>query len=354
MSTLTFIGAKLSSKIRQLFASAACSAKKANVGCWLLMKYKALIKLALSLVMLILVLRLVELKNLEDVLLSIPIWTAAVVVLGYALGQLLSSFKWWTIAKAGGIKTSYPTALKAYYIGMFVNCFGFGTVGGDVARALLLNGPGTSKATALASVLADRVHGLAVLACIGVSAVAYWGAGKLDPAFIYLLYSIPALALLGWFIAPPILMKLLPKTGRFGRLSREVLAVFPRDAKTFGLITVVSTIFHLVQISLHLVIAVGLGVYLPWSAILTTVPFVNILTSLPISWNGLGVRENAYRALLTPTYLSAEQAVAVGAIWLLAVVVSSSIGGFISVLTKDIEVVKEAEEIHIPESAANK
>lgn len=291
--------------------------------------------------MLFLVLRLVELKNLEEVLLKIPLSTALIVICGYGLGQLLSSLKWWTIAKAGGIKTSYLTALKAYYIGMFVNCFGFGTVGGDVARALLLNGPETSKATALSSVLADRLHGLAVLACIGVIAVAYWGTGVLDPTYIYLLYSLPVLTVIGWFFGPPLLSRMLPKEGKFGRVGREVLAAFPQDVKTFGFITAISTVFHLVQISLHLVIAAGLGVFLPWSAILTTVPFVNILTSLPISWNGLGVRENAYKALLSPTYLSAEQSVAVGAIWLLAVVVTSSIGGFVSVLTKDIEVINE-------------
>lgn len=311
------------------------------------MKIKALVKLALSVVMLALVLRFVELRNLKQVIGSISWMTATIVVVGYSAGQLLSSFKWWTIARAGGVEVSYPTALKAYFIGMFVNCFGFGTVGGDVARALLLDDGKSSKATTLSSVLADRLHGLAVLACIGILAIAYWGRHSLEPSLVYALYSLPVLVVIGWFTAPSLAFHLFPADTKLGRFVRHVFQAFPRQPKTVLLITIVSTVFHLTQIALHGVIAAGLGAPLPTSILLTTVPFVNILTSLPISWNGLGLRENAYRFFFVPALMTNEQALALGAVWLLGLVVSSSIGGIISVLTRDIEVIKEAEDVNV-------
>ena len=82
-----------------------------------------------------------------------------------------------------------------------------------------------------------------------------------------------------------------------------------------------------------MLMAYGLGVSIPWSVLLVVVPFVNIVSSLPISWMGLGVRENAYIFFLTPLFLSSEQAIAFGALWLLAVTVTSGIGGMLSVLS---------------------
>ncbi|MBX7143022.1 MAG: flippase-like domain-containing protein [Oligoflexia bacterium] len=307
------------------------------------MKLKGFIKLILSVVMLALVLRLVELKNLHDVIFRIPASTAVAVLIGYILGQVLSALKWWTICRKAGIESNFLTALKAYFIGMFVNCFGFGTVGGDVARALLLNDRKSARATSLASVVADRAHGLAVLACIGSCAIGWWGRSALEPSLVYLLYSLPILVVLGWALAPTILTRLVPEGTKFGTLVRDVVRVFPRDLTTVSIITVMSILFHLLQIGLHAVIVNGVGADIPWSTLLTVIPFVNILATLPISWNGLGVRENAYKFMLVPAFLSPEQAVALGAIWLLAVVIASGVGGIVSVLTKDIEVVENAE-----------
>ena len=101
------------------------------------MKPKSLIKILLSAVMLGLVFYSAEKRHLLETFKSISLSTVLVVVVGYTVGQLMSSVKWWTIARSGGIEVSYPAALKAYFIGMFVNCFGLGMVGGDAVRGLL-------------------------------------------------------------------------------------------------------------------------------------------------------------------------------------------------------------------------
>ena len=41
------------------------------------------------------------------------------------------------LARSGGIDVPSLLAFKAYFLGMFVNCFGLGTVGGDFARAIV-------------------------------------------------------------------------------------------------------------------------------------------------------------------------------------------------------------------------
>jgi len=121
------------------------------------------------------------------------------------------------------------------------------------------------------------------------------------------------------------------------------MAIFPRDPKTLIIITTLSIVFHLVQISLHAVMAAGMGIEISFTTLLLVIPFVNIVCSLPISWNGLGVREKAYTYFLAtaPAIVSYEQAVAFGAIWLLAVTVSSAIGGIVAMMSEDLRSLKE-------------
>ena len=285
--------------------------------------------------MLALVLHLTNFERLGQVISQIPPLAALTVVAGYVLGQLMSSYKWYLIARSAGVATSYFNALRAYFIGMFVNCFGLGIVGGDIARGLLISKGDTHKLEAITSVAVDRVHGLAVLTLIGMIATFALGTHAIDASLVPALITLSLGLLLAWFLVPPLLPKFLPAEHRFRRKLTNILRVFPRDPFTLIQITIISASFHCLQIALHRVIGHALGLELSWSVLFVVIPFVSIASSLPISWNGLGVRENAYRKLLSPTYLTVEQAVAFGVMWLFAVTVSSALGGIVAFLTDD-------------------
>jgi len=287
--------------------------------------------------MLAMVLRLVNMTELKQSILRIPLLTLGLVVIIFFFGQLLSSYKWWLLARSGGIDVPWLLAFKAYFLGMFVNCFGLGTVGGDFARALVLGSGPKQKTTSLASVFADRVHGLTILASIGLVSMAFFGRQHIAGEFLLLLPLCVIVIVLGWYFGPGLALALLPKQGVLHKKMQEIAGVFPRDLGTIGYISMVSLVFHLLQISVHQIMAAGFGIYIPWHVLLVTIPVVNILSTLPISWNGLGVRENGYVFFLTPLILSREQAVAFGAMWLFAMTVSSAIGGLVAVFSKDVE-----------------
>jgi hypothetical protein len=86
----------------------------------------------------------------------------------------------------------------------------------------------------------------------------------------------------------------------------------------------------------------AVGSQIPLATLFVVIPLVNIASSLPISWNGLGVRENSYMYFLTaaPALVSNEQAAALGALWLLAVTVTSAIGGVVALVTGDLKLLK--------------
>lgn len=308
------------------------------------MNFKRLVKLFLSIGMLGLVLRVVNFSTLAATVQSISATCVITVIFGYILGQLLSAYKWFLILQSIKIETTYLGTLRAYWIGMFVNCFGPGTVGGDVARGLLVSQTSGTKTLALSSVVADRVHGLTVLACIGIISVISFNTQNVDPLIIWLLYFLIAISLFAWFLLPQIIPLLLniskQRDTKTGALLVSVMSAFPKNPSLLIKITFVSTLFHLLQISLHAVMAYYLSLKLSISVLLSTIPFVNILSALPISWQGLGVRENGYVFFLSE-YISKEQALAFGAIWLLAVTLSSAIGGIIAAITGELKLVSK-------------
>ena len=296
------------------------------------MQRKAVVKILVSALMLLLVLRVVDFTSLTQTLLGISPYTTVIVLVGYLAGQVLSSYKWWIIAKSGSVDVPYIVALRAYFIGMYVNSFGFGTVGGDVTRGILLADSKPLKTEAVTSVIADRAHGLAVLAIIGIVATIVTKGHTIHQLFEYLLYAIAIAIIVGWFMGPKLIEIVVPANSRFREKALSVSGQFPRRTGIVIYITILSVCFHLLQIALHGVMAHGVGAELQWVDLLVAIPFVNILGSLPVSWQGLGVRETAYIFFLSGS-LTNEQAVAFGAMWLLAVVTCSAIGGIVAVLT---------------------
>jgi glycosyltransferase 2 family protein len=297
---------------------------------------KLLIKIFISLAMLILALRLVDINELKQSLLSIPLPTLGVVVVIFFFGQLLSSYKWWLLARSGSIEVPWLLAVRAYFLGMAVNCFGLGTVGGDLARALVLGSKSKQNPTALASVFADRVHGITVLAAIGVVSMVFSGRQHIGSEYLVLLPVCIIAVVMAWYFGPSIALAVLPKGGALHRNMEQIAQVFPRDPATISYISLISLVFHLLQIGLHQIMAAGFGIQIPWPVLLVTIPVINILSSLPISWNGLGVRENGYVFFLAPLLLSREHAIAFGVMWLLATAISSAIGGLVLVFSKDL------------------
>jgi uncharacterized membrane protein YbhN (UPF0104 family) len=304
------------------------------------MQKKTIIKILVSLGMLAFVISYVDTEKLKNTIAQIPLSVIVTVTILYALGQLLSTLKWWLIV-SNSVEGSFGKALRAYWIGMYVNAFGLGTLGGDVTRGLLYAQGKKAKTESLASVIADRAHGLLVLALIGIISVLLVDQDKIDPSFkIFLVLSFVGI-IIGWFLGPALLLKFTPKDSKWRNKVERTAAQFPRTPSRLIAITALSALFHTTQILTHVYMAVAIGLEIHWSRFFTAIPFVNILGTLPISWQGLGVRETSLLFFLK-NYITSEQALTLGAIWFIAVTASSCIGGVVAAATGDLKSIEKA------------
>jgi hypothetical protein len=194
----------------------------------------------------------------------------------------------------------------------------------------------------VAAVIADRIHGLTVLCVIALVTSQLFQSDRVPGWLLLSLLVLIAGFIAGWIIGPW-LLTLLPNETKFSTKMRQVAAIFPRDFKTLGLITCISIVFHCTQILLHGVMASAVHADIPLATLFVVIPLVNIASSLPIAWNGVGVRENSYMYFLTaaPALVSPEQAAAFGALWLLAVTVTSAIGGIFALVSGDLRLLRK-------------
>ena len=171
--------------------------------------------------------------------------------------------------------------------------------------------------------------GLGMLLSIGCSGILI-----LRPDhFPDLAYPLAILSLLGialfWIAGPVLLLRLLGESRRFGPMALQAAKAFPHHPKSLISAALISLIFHSVQIFMIYVIAQELHAPLTLGYLFATVPLVNALATLPLSIQGIGVRESMYVLFFTPHGVSHEAAVAFGAIWLVVVTLTSAISGLL-------------------------
>jgi uncharacterized membrane protein YbhN (UPF0104 family) len=93
-----------------------------------------------------------------------------------------------------------------------------------------------------------------------------------------------------------------------------------------------SFVLHLVQAWMHLLLGRALQINVPFSFCIILYPLVGTFAALPISLNGIGLREGGYLFLLGVIGVTAEKSIAFGLLLFLIVIVDSLIGGLLFLL----------------------
>ena len=260
----------------------------------------------------------------------------------YLLTQGVSAARWQMLGRILGLGGGWRDYLSPYFIGMFFNLVLPTSVGGDVVRAWYLaqqwraagvNRPvdaGRSPLTlAFLSVLADRVNGLAVL--IAVACVATLCCPIALPRWIVTIVAgMGASCLLGLAILPllPWLRRRLPVHPRLSPLF-DGAGLCMRDRRGLLGVTLLSLVVQLANVALAWLVGEGLGLPVPPLYYGVLIPLVSILTLLPISLNGMGLREAGTVLLLAPLQISSASAVTLSLLLFAVYTVASLLGGVV-------------------------
>jgi len=257
------------------------------------------VKAAISILLLYFSLRLGNLDAMRERLSSIqPGWIALAV--GTLAAQLvLLAFRWKTIVLATGTNLTFMPALQFSFIAAFFNQVLPSTVGGDGARIWLLarrQAAGWARATY--SVLIDRIAGVFALALVVIACLPWTFELIHDPIARAILLLIGFGAVAGAVIFASIGTLFGSLADRW-TLTRH-LAAAARAAATicgslpsFVSVITCSIVIHLITIIAAWCCVKAIAAPVSLSQVLFLMPPVLLVSTIPISIAGWGVRETS-------------------------------------------------------------
>jgi uncharacterized membrane protein YbhN (UPF0104 family) len=277
------------------------------------------------------------------------LWALAVAT--YLVAQAVSTWRWQLLAAVLDFGGRLGTYLAYYFIGMLFNLVLPTSVGGDVVRAWYLAAqegsppPPGRRLAAFLSVFVERFTGvlmLIALACVSTVccpvALPRWitwsvaGIGAGAAAFcagVLLLRLLRAQASDG----PPaggmalLLDRLLHRSSKLGQLVDAGL-LYLNHRRVVFLALALSLVVQAASVLMTWLVSESLGLSVPLLYLGVLVPLVSLLTMLPISVNGMGLRETGTALLLAPLGVSVADAVTLSLLTFGLVVAASLSGVF--------------------------
>jgi uncharacterized membrane protein YbhN (UPF0104 family) len=253
-------------------------------------------------------------------------WTRWLLGVGlYAATQVVSSLRWQLLARPLGFGQPLVRFVRLYFVGMFFNLVLPTSVGGDVVRAWYLAETTRRRSAAFVSVLLERSSGLLVLIALACLATLY--VPPQLPAWIPRgVWFVTAAAFAG-VLTFPLAVRASNRLSRFRPVVETARAYLRRPGLLLGT-TLLSVVVQLANVVLVWLLGEALGVSVPALYYGVLVPVVTLLTLLPISLNGMGVREGATIFLLAPFQVTAAQALTLAFAWF-ATFTAASLAGVV-------------------------
>lgn len=225
-------------------------------------------------------------------------WGIPVVVLGIIWFTLAAIGKrWQLVLQLGGIKAPLGSLTEATFIGACFNQFLPSSVGGDFFRILVARRYGASFNEAITSVFLDRLFGFLSLGFLCLLVVPFEGKVLLDSDLKWP-FLLTMLLLAGAF-GGGLMLLLIPQRWHslfFIRPFHSMIEVIRQSMRQKSLF--ISMFFNSFIASILLILGlqilmVGFDIHITWGQGAAILPVVMLLTSLPISFAGWGLREGA-------------------------------------------------------------
>lgn len=294
-----------------------------------------------------------EIARLRGQFATWPVFWAVILA---GISYPLHAYRWWLLLRVQGLGLSFHWSHVVTWIGNFYSSFLLGGLGGDAARAYYVcrDAP-EAKAGGLAAIAIDRLLGLLILLLISlVAIIAKLGSLADNPAFRAFAWSSVAVLVAGTIASTVLLAKSPDQWPHW--LRRYLGDSLSARLSDFRRRTLAAPGVHLIAFSISVVVwlldfisvwllALGVGLPLPFFETCIAVSIAYASTALPISIGGHGVREGALLFVLGLFGLigaagpDRERALILAVLVWAVTMIWSLFGGLVLVLTRQDRVV---------------
>jgi len=286
--------------------------------------------------LLLLLARNLDLRAMQDVFERLPAWLYAASLAIVLAGQVAYAWRWKLLLRAAGVDVPLAIVTRQYFIGIFANNFLPSTVGGDVAKIYYL-GQRHGYRVVAASVAIDRLLGVGLLAALACAAL--WMSPVTAPRLNVARMASGGIAILA---ASLLLLTHVGTGGLPGRvavlgdravrmasklqqLRVDMAAPLARPRVVFQAAAVVIG-YALAATIVYVMCVETQQAPPPFTAMFAVVTAATVLSNVPVSLNGLGLREQLHASLFVPLGVAPETAVGISLLLYAHLLVASAIG----------------------------
>ncbi len=270
----------------------------------------------------------VDLERLVNQLRQPDLKLLALASLMLIVQYFVSAFRWQQILAADGIPHSLLFLVKTYLIGNFLSLFLPTGFGGDIYRVHALNRVNSDMGRSTSSVLFDRASGLFALLSIslvgglflpgnpfGLGLLAIYVAGIVGFVVMTSSFVMDWLSGIRWRPVQ-ILLGILRSFRQYRTKTGKILIIIS-----------VSLLFQFNIVVINKIYAAALDVTIPFLHLMVIIPIIYLTEAVPISINGLGVRESAFAFFFSLLGFSAADGLAVSLLVLVMRYLVGILGG---------------------------
>ncbi|MBN1695567.1 flippase-like domain-containing protein [candidate division WOR-3 bacterium] len=274
-----------------------------------------------------------NIKNLNIVYLIL-------IILLFFLYYLIFSLRWNFLLKAQNIGISEVRSYLYIIISFFFNNFLPSGLGMDMIRSAYAGGKENFEKALGASIM-ERILGMIGMMLIGIAAVFSWKAEFAKLSILYiglilltiLIYYFLTSLKVSWLKEKILSVKFL-NLGDSIRKFYRAFKIYKNKIRTLIIGISYSVLVQIVIIIINYFIAKGLSLQIPIFALLAYIPIITVISLIPITINGLGLREAAYVYFFSLLNVTKGQAMSLSLVFFITSVIASCGGGIVFVFLR--------------------
>lgn len=233
-------------------------------------------------------------------------WLLGLAFCMFFLGYFITAFRWRTLLRSQGYDAPLMPLVRSFMVALFFNNFLPSTIGGDVIRMYDSWKIMRKKSEAFAVIFMDRFFGITALLCYALIALLLMQqVADMVPVLRPVLIACSLFAVVLIFVVFSNAGYLAPKAEAWqvghpnpvlrlvGKLLRA-FAVYSGKTTTLVRVFALSLLLQLNVILHFAVIALALGIDVPLLALFVIIPVATVVMMLPVSINGIGLREAVF------------------------------------------------------------
>jgi len=291
---------------------------------------KNIVKLLITIAIFVMLFQYIDLNHVVKVLSKSHGGFILLAFLAQIASTLIAAYRWRLIMVRLDFKERVSFYVQSYFRGSFFNQVLPGSIGGDAVRAIELVQKGYEKKEVFSGIIADRIIGLVGLLALNLVANnLFYGT---FPLWLHQLLNLITLGGIAGFLLLFIIERFtfltkLSFSNLFVRLSRRLNRLYSDRLVLLRHIGI-TMLVHLFSVLAIYGLALSVEANLSLKILLVAIPPVFLLTIVPISLAGWGVRESGMVGILMLVGASKEEVLVVSVLYGLLLILAAVPGAW--------------------------